>query len=278
MKVAIIGIGNMGSKYVKKFDILNIDAVLIDKDQKKLEKFPKKFAKYTNLDEALEKENISYAFIATDPLSHIPLAKKLLDREINVMVEKPPSLKPKDLEEAINIAKKKGVVLAVSEIELKSNNVRNLNLEENIHEIEAYRLNLGKGYINPLYDLAWHDLYIISYLFKNFKIKKVKDNGNLIYLEGETEEQEFRLSVAWLNPYLKREWKLKGKNSEILLNFVEDKIIYSNNITKENDKKDKLELMITEFLTNPSFESSFRALNILEEFNKFGIWIMIKFK
>jgi predicted dehydrogenase len=271
MKVAIIGLGNMGSKYVNKFDILNLDAVLIDRDLKKLEKFPKKFAKYTNLDEALKKENITHAFIVTDPQSHIPLAKKLLDREINVMVEKPPSLNPKELEMAIDLANKKNVVLSVSEIELKSNNVRNLDLSKNIEEIEAYRLNLGKGYINPLYDLAWHDLYIISYLFKSFKIKKVKEEGNLVYLEGETEKQDFKVKVAWLNSFLKREWKLKNSSSEIILNFVEDKIIYPNGEIKENDKKDKLELMIKEFLTEPSFESAFRALNILEEFNKFGI-------
>jgi predicted dehydrogenase len=271
VKVAIIGTGNMGSKYVKKFDLLGIDAVLIDRDQKKLEKFPKKFAKYTNLDEALKKEKISHAFVVTDPTSHIPIAKKLLDREINVMVEKPPSLHPKDLEEAIELAKKKNVVLSVSEIELKSNNIRNLNIDENIHSIEAYRLNLGKGYINPLYDLAWHDLYIISYLFRDFKIKKVSREGNTVYLEGETDKQSFRLRVAWLNPYLKREWKLVGKNTEIVLNFVEDKILYPCGSVTENDKKDKLELMIKEFLEKPSFTSSYRALNILEEFNKFKV-------
>jgi len=271
MKIAIIGTGNMGSKYINKFDLLNLDAVLVDRDPKRLEKFPKKFAKYTNLEEMLKKEKITHAFIATDPTSHIPLAKKLLDREINVMVEKPPSLNPKELEEAVELANKKNVVLSVSEIELKSNNIRNLEIKDTINEIEAFRLNLGRGYINPLYDLAWHDLYIISYLFKNFKIKKVKIEGDFVYLEGETNQQEFRLNVAWSNPYLKREWILKGEKNPIVLNFVEDKIVYSENNIVENDKKDKLELMIKEFLNKPSFESTFRALNILEEFNKFKI-------
>jgi len=271
MKVAIIGVGNMGSKYIKKFDLLNLDAVLVDRDVKKLEKFPKKFAKYTNIDDMLKNEKISHAFIVTEPTSHIPIAKKLIDREINVMVEKPPSLSPKELEEAIEFANKKNVILSVSEIELKSNNIRNLEIKDGINDIEAFRLNLGRGYINPLYDLAWHDLYIISYLFKNFKIKKLKVEGDFVYLEGETDKQDFRLNVAWSNPYLKREWHLKGKNNSILLNFVEDKIVYSDENIVENDKKDKLELMIKEFLSNPSFESTFRAMNILEEFNKFKV-------
>ncbi len=269
MKVAMVGVGNMGSKYINKFDSLGLDTVLIDKDQHKLAKFPNKFSKYTDLDKALKKEKIDFAFIATDPTSHIPLAKKLLDREINVFVEKPPSIKVKELEEAVELAKKKNVFLGVSEIELKSHNVRNLDINLDVNYIEAYRLNLGKGYINPFYDLAWHDLYIVSYLFGMFKIKKVKSNSNFVEVFGETEEQEFIVNVAWLNPYLKREWHLKEEEKFIKLNFVEEKIIYPDKI-KPSDKKDKLELMITEFLNKPSFESAYRALNILEEFEKYS--------
>jgi len=197
LKVGIVGTGNMGSKYIKKFDLLGLDAVLIDLDSKKLAEYPEKFSKYTDLDEAIKNENISHLFIATDPKSHIPLAKKALEREINVMVEKPPSINPSELEEAVNFADKKGVVLSVSEIELRANTVRNLNINTDVADIEAYRLNLGRGYINPFYDLAWHDLYIMSYLFGDFKIKKIKDKGDIFEIEGETKSNGFYLQVAW---------------------------------------------------------------------------------
>ena len=270
MKVGIVGTGNMGSKYINKFDILGFDAVLIDKEQSQLAKFPEKFKKYTDLDEALKNESIDYLFVATAPNSHIPIAKKALERGINVMVEKPPAINPSDLEEAIDFAQKNEAVLGVSEIELRSNSIRNLNLDTKIEEVEAYRLNLGRGYINPFYDLAWHDLYIFSYLFGDFKIKKVKDKGNIFDIYGETEKNEFFLQVAWSHDYLRREWILKTKDGEIKLNFIEDKITYPTGETKEKDNVDKLELMIKQFIQNPSFESSFRALNILKEFNKFS--------
>ncbi|RMD45171.1 MAG: gfo/Idh/MocA family oxidoreductase [Aquificota bacterium] len=270
MKVGIVGIGNMGSKYIKKFDILGFDAVLIDKSQSQLSKYPDKHKKYTDINEALKKENLDFLFIATDPKSHIPLAKKAIERGINVMVEKPPALNPSQLEEAINMAKKKGVFLGVSEIELRSNSVRNLDVKEEIFEVEAYRLNLGRGYINPFYDLAWHDLYILNYLFGDVSIKEVVDKGDIFEVKGETEKNDFFLQVAWSHDFLRREWLLKTDKGNIILNFVEDKILYPTGKTVEKDETDKLELMIKQFVENPSFESSYRALNILKEFNKFS--------
>ncbi len=269
MKIGIVGTGNMGSHYVKKFDILGYDAVLIDKDEKQLKKHSDKFKKYTDLDEALQKEQIDFLFIATDPRSHIPLAKKALEREINVMVEKPPSIDPSELEEAIKLAERRNVFLGVSEIELRSSSIRNLKKEDKVHEVEAYRLNLRSGYINPFYDLAWHDLYIFSYLFGNVKIKKVIEKGNIFEVYGETSENNFFLQVAWNNPYIRREWILKSDKGNITLNFVEDKIEYPTGETFLKDNVDKLELMIKEFIEKPSFDSAYRALNILKEFKNF---------
>lgn len=268
MKVAVIGVGNMGSKYVRKLDLLNIDTILIDRDQNRLKEQPDKFKKYTDLDEALRENKLDFVFIATDPYSHIPLAKKLIEREVNVMIEKPPSITAKPLDEAINLALKKNVVLAVSEIELKSNTVRNIEVNNDIDFIEAYRLNLGKGYINPFYDLAWHDLYILHYLFGRFNIKRVINSEGIIKVIGNTEGQEFKIKVAWEYPHLKREWILRKGEESIKLNFIEDKIVYSQNKVKPPDNKDKLELMIKEFLQNPSFDSSYRALEILTQFDK----------
>jgi len=271
LKVGIVGTGNMGSKYISKFDILGYDAVLIDIDQNRLSKFPNKFKKYTDLEEALKKEDMDYLFVATAPQSHIPIARKALEMGINVMVEKPPSISPSQLEEAIEFAQKNDAVLSVSEIELKSNTIRNLNLPEKVGDVEAYRLNHGKGYINPFYDLAWHDLYIMSYLFGDFKIRKVVDKGNIFEIIGETEENGFFLQVAWSHNPLRREWILNTSRGKLTFNFAEDKIIYEDGSVKEKDKTDKLELMIKQFIEKPDFESSYRALNILKEFNKFSV-------
>jgi len=271
LKVGIVGTGNMGSKYIKKFELLGFDTVLIDKDQSRLKNFSGSFKKYTDIDQALKEENIDFLFVATDPVSHIPIAKKALERGINVMVEKPPSIKAADLEDAINFAYKNNAVLEVSEIELRSNSIRNLDLNSPVNRIFAYRLNLGRGYINPFYDLAWHDLYIFSYLFGEFVIKKVEDKGDIFDIYGETEESDFFLQVAWSSEYLRREWILKTGRGDIKLNFVQDRIEYPSGKVKEKDNIDKLELMIKQFTHNPSFESSFRALNILKEFDKFRV-------
>jgi predicted dehydrogenase len=271
MKVGIVGIGNMGSKYINKFKELGLDYVLIDSQASQFEKYSEDVPKYTDLDNALDKENINFLFVATSPVSHIPIAKKAIEKNINVMVEKPPALNRKDFEEALDYAIKNNVILAVSEIELNSSSVRNLKLEKNVEKVEAFRLNLGKGYINPFFDLAWHDLYIFSYLFGQFSIKNVNMVGNVVDVKAQADNTDFELKVAWLNPFLKRSWYLKAKEEFITLDFVEDRILYSSGKTVEKDNIDKLKLMIENFIKKPSYESSYRALNILKEIEKIKI-------
>ena len=271
LKVAIVGVGNMGRHYASKFKILGYSPILVDTNPNILEKYDESYRKYTNLDEALNKEDIEYMFIATSPKLHIPLAKKALERNINTMIEKPPTLNPKELEEAINLAEKNGVYLGVSEIELRSSVVRNFQKDSKVNVIQAYRLNARSGYINPFFDLAWHDIYILQYLFGNIKLKQVEDKGDIFEIYGETDKTDFFLQVAWNYPNVRREWILKTKEGEIIFDFVNDTIKYPDGRQEKKDNTDKLELMIKQFIQNPSFESSYRALQILEEFNKFDI-------
>ena len=271
MKVAIVGVGNMGRLYASKFKILGYSPILVDTNPNILEKYDESYRKYTNLDEALNKEDIEYMFIVTSPKLHIPLAKKALERNINTMIEKPPTLNQKELEEAINLAEKNGVYLGVSEIELRSSVVRNFQKDSKVNDIQAYRLNVRSGYINPFFDLAWHDIYILQYLFGNIKLKQVKDKGDIFEIYGETDKTDFFLQVAWNYPNVRREWILKTKEGEIIFDFVNDTIKYPDGRQEKKDNTDKLELMIKQFIQNPSFESSYRALQILEEFNKFDI-------
>ena len=271
MKVAIVGVGNMGRHYASKFKILGYSPILVDTNPNILEKYDESYRKYTNLDEALNKEDIEYMFIVTSPKLHIPLAKKALERNINTMIEKPPTLNQKELEEAINLAEKNGVYLGVSEIELRSSVVRNFQKDSKVNDIQAYRLNVRSGYINPFFDLAWHDIYILQYLFGNIKLKQVKDKGDIFEIYGETDKTDFFLQVAWNYPNVRREWILKTKEGEIIFDFVNDTIKYPDGRQEKKDNTDKLELMIKQFIQNPSFESSYRALQILEEFNKFDI-------
>jgi predicted dehydrogenase len=272
LKVGLVGTGNMGRHYANKFKLLGFDTTLIDIDSEKLKNFDNDYyKKYTDFEEALNKEEFDWIFIVTSPKLHIPLAKKAIERNINVMIEKPPAINPAELEEAIQLAEKNKVYIEVSEIELQSNNVRNYEKRELVHEVESYRLNLGRGYINPFYDLAWHDLYIFQYLFGNLSLKKVVDNGDIVDVYGETSENEFFLQVAWSQKSLRREWILKTKNGNIIFDFVNDKTIYPEGKIKEKDNLDKLESMIKKVINNPSFESSYRALEILKEFNKFNI-------
>ena len=108
----------------------------------------------------------------------------------------------------------------------------------------------------------------MHYLFGGFNIKNVENVEGKIIVSGHTDKQEFNIEVAWEYPYIRREWILKKGVEEIKLNFLEDKIIYPQNKIKHSDNKDKLECMINEFLKFPKFDSSYRALEILSQFEK----------
>ena len=268
MKVGVVGVGNMGRHYVNKLVLLGMKPVLIDKSTQALNKFDKNLPKYTDLDQALKENEFDYLFVATAPTSHLPIAKKAIEKNINVMVEKPPALSSKELEETINLAISKDVVLGVSEIELRSSCIRNFKKEGSYKSIEAYRLNLGQGYINPFFDLAWHDLYILQYLFESINIKKAIDLGDIYEVYGETDEGEFFIKVGWNQANLRREWILTKDEEKTILDFTTDTIYYPKGKAIEGDKKDKLETMIGEFLDKPSFDSSFRALKVLKQIEK----------
>jgi hypothetical protein len=70
---------------------------------------------------------------------------------------------------------------------------------------------------------------------------------------------------------MRREWILKTGDGDLVLNFAEDKIIYPSGEVKEKDNKDKLKLMIEEFLKKPSYDSTLRSINILKEIEKIKI-------
>jgi len=88
-KVLLIGLGNMGRKYLKKFEELGIKPSLCDINENlrgEFEDYPF-FCSYKDLKDTPEK-----VFVAVNPQYHPEIAAHFLERGSYVFLEKPPAL------------------------------------------------------------------------------------------------------------------------------------------------------------------------------------------
>jgi len=152
----------------------------------------------------------------------------------------------------------------LSEIELYSFPVKHFPEGIEVQEILIERLNRGRGYINPLWDLAWHDLYVLQYLFGNVELDDFKE-GDIWELEGRAGGIPFKLRVAWeYEEDVVRRWRLKTSKGELLMDFLREELIF-NGERRRRKEGDKLMEMVSDFLAGRKREgSAMRALRNLE--------------
>ncbi len=260
MHVLIVGLGNMGMKYLAKLEILQELPVACDIDPYKN---PKRFPFYCHFGDV--KEDLKGVIVATDPKNHVSIAEKFLKEGIPVLLEKPPALKTSEFSKIVDHP-----LLEISEVELYSFPVRNFPKSLSVKEILIERLNKGRGYINPLWDLAWHDLYILQYLFGIPKVEKVKD-GRVWEIEGHVKGIPFKLRVAWeYEKGPKRAWTLITDRGKVLLDFLEEKLTIDGH-TLGGKRTDKLLMMVKDFLEGKKRKGSTKRamvnIQILESLN-----------
>lgn len=126
----------------------------------------------SRLDDMLHDKSINLVVIATPPISHYEIAKKVLNNNINVLVEKPICSSKDESIELVRIAEINNLVLAVDHTFLFTSAVRKIKEIVESNEIgdilyfSSERLNLGIIQENSsvIWDLAPHDLSIAMYI------------------------------------------------------------------------------------------------------------------
>lgn len=177
IKVAILGYGYWGPNLVRNFNKLSqaeISAVVeLDESKRILAKnaFPS-LNILDSSDEILESIDIDAVIIATPPSTHFKLAKKALENNKHVLVEKPISQTSEESQLLVEIARKKHLTLMVDHTFIYSGAVR--KIKEVIQSsdfgdlwyIDSVRINLGiiQKDVNVIWDLAPHDISILEFL------------------------------------------------------------------------------------------------------------------
>jgi predicted dehydrogenase len=254
--VVLIGVGNMGNKYLNVLKQLTNDIVLCDRDVNKI--LDKGFPYVCDIGDL--NSPISKVIIATDPTQHVNIAKMLLKTGADILIEKPPAT---SYEEFISLSEFKNKIW-ISEIERFSLCIKEFPKHIKPKYIEIKRLNKGRGYINPIWDLAWHDLYNLLYLFGDVTIENVRV-GHVWELTGKVNnETPFQLQVAWNHHFIDRSWTVHTNKGSIFMNFADEEIILENGTSYTRKDGNKLMDMLEQFLDGLEDESFDRAAKILK--------------
>ncbi len=118
-RIAVVGVGGIGTKAHIPAYLKNqyVDLVaLVDADKIKLKKTAKKFrikSQYSSIDDLLENQELDGISICTPPSTHAEIALKALDKDVNVLCEKPMATSTDDGRRMYEKAREKGKLLMI---------------------------------------------------------------------------------------------------------------------------------------------------------------------
>ncbi len=117
LKVGLVGVGGISHSHIDAWEKME-DAQLIamcDIRPERMEKFPEKH-RYTDFDEMLANEEFDIIDICLPTYLHADFAVKAMERGINVITEKPISLKEEDIDRVYKTAEKNNVKFMVAQV------------------------------------------------------------------------------------------------------------------------------------------------------------------
>lgn len=119
IQVAVIGSGRWGKNHIATLDSISksygITKLLVcDRDKKTLEQWhDSNHECFESISEMLKSHQPDFAVIATPPESHFSIAKQLMEKKINVLVEKPLSQNLDDANSLLDQSEESGCILSV---------------------------------------------------------------------------------------------------------------------------------------------------------------------
>lgn len=268
LNIGIIGYGYWGPNLLRNFYSLEDCTVkyVCDLRPERLGVVSKLYpsVKLTaSYDELLNDPELDAVAVATPVNTHYNFAKHALEHDKHVLVEKPMTDSLAKAKELIDLAGKKNKVLMVDHTFLYTGAVREIKnlIETNalgkLQYFDSTRINLGlfQQDINVLWDLAAHDLSILSYLIKE-KPKSIRAVGishtvnkieNIAYLTVHYSSGMIaHFNCSWSSPVKIRQILIGGDKQMIVYNDIEtsEKVkVYDTGYDVRSDE-DKHQLLV----------------------------------
>ncbi len=270
MNIAVVGAGTWGRNLVRNFYEIKQANVKIccDLNEVILGKIKEKYPLIkitTDYDEVLGDIEIDAIVIATSTSTHFNLAKRALEAEKHIFVEKPLTLSYNQAQELVDLAKEKEKKLMVGHLleyhpavmEMRKRLCQ--NEIGKIYYLYSERLNLGKVRTaeNALWCLAPHDISVMLYLLDTEPVEVSAYGGIFLQKKEKIEDVVFvnihfknrviaNLHLSWLDPNKVRRMTLVGSKKMMVFDDMEsrDKLkIFDKRVIK-NNVEDKVEFNV----------------------------------
>lgn len=247
-QICVVGGGYWGKNHIKTlYEMGNLGGI-VETDKRRLDEHLSKFSVqgFNNLEEAIERKFDGY-IVATPAITHYPIGKKLLEKGLNVLLEKPMTLSLEHSKEIVEIADHANARLMVGHVLLfhpaikKIKEIIDSGKLGKLHYAYSHRLNFGK--IRTEEDVFWsfapHDISILNYLIGtqaiNIEAKGAKFIKGDIYdftIAQFTypDNVHAHIYVSWLHPFKEQRLVIIGEKG--MLSFEDsskDKNIFYYN-------------------------------------------------
>ena len=243
INIGVIGCGYWGPNHIRNFNSLSQCNVLscCDKETKRLRHIKSLYPLIettTQPQELLDDDRLDAVVIATPVFTHHDLAKKALLTGKHVLVEKPMTHSAETSLSLVELAGKMNRVLMVGHtfeytaaVNKAKEIIRSGDLGEPLY-ISSIRVNLGlfQPDINVSWDLAPHDISIITYLLDQVP-ETVNCQGKSHYKNGIEDVANMTLNYAngiiafihssWLDPNKIRKTTIVGSKKMLVYDDLE---------------------------------------------------------
>ena len=241
-RVAVVGYGYWGSKHVRVLtSIPDVAVTVVDADPDRLAEAAAQFPNArlaADLDVVLD--DVDAVLVATPPGSHFDIARTALDAGKHVLVEKPLTTSVVDAEMLVDLAEQRAVGLMVGHTFEYNPAVR--KLREIVRSgqlgrvlyVDTARLSLGRYQtdVNVVWDLAPHDVSIVSYVLDEMPVPtavwahnniggRFADVAHLRLEFARTGAQAF-VHVSWLSPNKVRRVTVVGEKKMAVYDDMSD--------------------------------------------------------
>ncbi|MBS3913191.1 MAG: Gfo/Idh/MocA family oxidoreductase [Bacteroidetes bacterium] len=296
LRIGIVGLGYWGPNLVRNFNNLTDAKVtcVADFDEKRLARIKSNYPAietYASAEEIISRTDVDAVVLATPIKTHYELAKKALENNKHVLVEKPLATSNAEVTELIEIAERMGKVLMVDHTFLYTGavrKIRGLMDEGEIGELQYFdstRVNLGL--FNPnwsvIWDLAVHDLSIFDYITAGKKVAGVSATGishtkmpieDIAYITLYFNDNTIaHITSSWISPVKIRKTLIGGSKKMVIYDDVEptEKIkIYDSGFSVSTPEEMHQWLIDYRFgdIYIPKLEQTEALLGVAKDFTK----------
>lgn len=253
-RVGVIGLGAMGQNHVRVYSLMtNVKLVgVVDINRKILNATAKtyKITPYADYREMINNENLDIISLAVPTSNHYQLAKEILRKKINLLIEKPLAVSEEECKKIIEFAKQHRIILGVGHTERFNPVITELKkriLAGNAGKIFQITIRRYGPFpqrikdVGVILDLATHDIDVLLYLTQSEIIRCWVESGRLIHSKHEDlAVSTFRfknkvigvLMENWLSPTKIRDIVVHAQRGMFVADFLtQDLYFYENNYT-----------------------------------------------